>query len=394
MLHRPKIMFSAGEPSGDLHGESLAKAVKKLAPDAELIGFGGPKMAAAGVRLRSDMSEYTVMGVVEVIKNLRRILGLLNDLTSFMKEEKPDILVLIDYPDFNWRLAARAKKLGIPVFSYIPPSAWAWRKGRAKKCSALADELAAIFPFELPVYQAAGGNITFQGNPLIDTVKPSMEKSKARSFFAVPEGKAPVLLIPGSRKQEINMLLPPMLETVKLLKNDNPELVFYLPVAPGIDRRLIEEKFTAAGISYGDCGKGQIDVYLATDKTYDLMNIAKFAMATSGTVVMEAAIIGLPCVVLYRMAALNYMIGKLLVDITYFSLPNLLLNRLIQPELLQDEVNRERIFAECKRFYTEPDYLQEVHRGLREAVAKLGKPNAAERVASRILAAADKFKAQ
>lgn len=394
MLHRPKIMFSAGEPSGDLHGESLAKAVKKLTPDAELIGFGGPKMAAAGVRLRSDMREYTVMGVVEVVKNLRRILGLLNDLTSFMKEEKPDILVLIDYPDFNWRLAARAKKLGIPVFSYIPPSAWAWRKGRAKKCSALADELAAIFPFELPVYQAAGGNITFQGNPLIDTVKPSMEKSEARSFFAVPERKTPVLLIPGSRKQEINMLLPPMLETVKLLKNDNPELVFYLPVAPGIDRRLIEEKFAMAGLSYGDCGKGETDVYLATDKTYDLMNIAKFAMATSGTVVMEAAIIGLPCVVLYRMAALNYMIGKLLVDITYFSLPNLLLNRLIQPELLQDEVNRERIFAECKRFYTEPEYLQEVHRGLQEAVAKLGKPNAAERVAGRILAAADKFKVQ
>lgn len=392
MPRRPKIMFSAGEPSGDLHGESLAKAVMKLAPDAEMIGFGGPKMAAAGVRLRSDMREYTVMGVVEVIRNLRRILRLLNDLTEFMKEEKPDILVLIDYPDFNWRLAARAKKLGIPVFSYIPPSAWAWRKGRAKKCSALADELAAIFPFELPVYQAAGGNITFQGNPLIDTVKPSMSREEARRFFSVPDERVPVLLIPGSRKQEINMLLPPMLETVKLLKADNPELIFYLPVAPGIDRSLISEKFTAAGLSYADCGREHADVYFVSDKTYDLMNIGKFAIATSGTVVMEAAIIGLPCVVLYRMAALNYMIGKLLVDITYFSLPNLLLNRLIQPELLQEQVNKERIFRECKRFYAEPDYLRDVQDGLREAVSKLGKPNAAERVANRILMAAEKFK--
>lgn len=392
MPSRPKIMFSAGEPSGDLHGESLAKAVAKLAPGAEMIGFGGPKMAAAGVRLRSDMREYTVMGVVEVIKNLRRILRLLNDLTEFMEKEKPDILVLIDYPDFNWRLAARAKKLGIPVFSYIPPSAWAWRKGRAKKCSALADELAAIFPFELPVYQAAGGNITFQGNPLIDTVKPSMSREEARCFFSVPDERVPVLLIPGSRKQEINMLLPPMLETVKLLKADNPELIFYLPVAPGIDRSLISEKFTAAGLSYADCGREQADVHFVSDKTYDLMNIGKFAIATSGTVVMEAAIIGLPCVVLYRMAALNYMIGKLLVDITYFSLPNLLLNRLIQPELLQDQVNKERIFRECKRFYTEPDYLRNVLDGLRDAVAKLGKPNAAERVANRILMAAEKFK--
>lgn len=394
MLRRPKIMFSAGEPSGDLHGESLAKAVQKLAPDAEMIGFGGPKMAAAGVRLRSDMREYTVMGVVEVIKNLRRILGLLNDLTEFMKAERPDILVLIDYPDFNWRLAARAKKLGIPVFSYIPPSAWAWRKGRAKKCSALADELAAIFPFELPVYQAAGGNITFQGNPLIDTVKPSMSKEEARAFFKVPQGKEPVLLIPGSRKQEINMLLPPMLDTVKLLQKDNSSLVFYLPIAPGIHRSLIAEKFMAAGVSFCQWGEGTADVYLVTDKTYDLMNIGRFALATSGTVVMEAAIIGLPCVVLYRMAALNYMIGKLLVDITYFSLPNLLLNRLIQPELLQEEVNPGRIFQECKRFYDEPKYLKDVKNGLKEAVAKLGKPNAAERVAGRILATAEKFKAQ
>lgn len=394
MLQKPKIMFSAGEPSGDLHGESLALAVKRLAPEAELIGFGGPKMAAAGVRLCSDMREYTVMGVVEVIKNIRRILGLLNDLTKFMEREKPDILVLIDYPDFNWRLAARAKKLGIPVFSYIPPSAWAWRKGRAKKCSALADELAAIFPFELPVYKAAGANITFQGNPLIDTVKPSMSAEEAREHFHVPAGKEPALLIPGSRKQEINMLLPHMLETVKLLKADNSELEFYLPIAPGIDRALLGEKFSQAGVSYDVCGEGdmQADVHLTTDKTYDLMNIGRFAMATSGTVVMEAAIIGLPCVVLYRMAKLNYMIGKLLVDITYFSLPNLLLNRLIQPELLQDEVNKERIFKECKRFYAEQGYMAEVRKGLQEAVAKLGKPNAADRVAERILSAAERFK--
>ena len=146
-----KIMFSAGEPSGDVHGESLAKAVLEKCPEAELVGFGGPKMAAAGVRLCSDMREYSIMGVWEVIKNLRRIFALLDKLEAFMRSEKPDILVLIDYPDFNWRLAKKAKAMGIPVFSYIPPSAWAWRKGRAKKCAAIADEFAAIFPFELPV---------------------------------------------------------------------------------------------------------------------------------------------------------------------------------------------------------------------------------------------------
>ena len=140
--------------------------------------------------------EYSIMGVWEVIKNLSRIFALLKKLTNFMAEEKPDLLVLIDYPDFNWRLAAKARKMGIPVFSYIPPSAWAWRKGRAKKCAALANELAAIFPFELPVYQAAGANISFQGNPLIDMVKSTMTVSEAREYFQVPADGEPVLILP------------------------------------------------------------------------------------------------------------------------------------------------------------------------------------------------------
>ena len=374
----PKIMFSAGEPSGDLHGESLARAVLKQCPEAELIGFGGSKMAAAGVRLWADMREYTVMGVLEVLKNLGRIKALLDGLTRFMEKERPDILVLIDYPDFNWRLAARAKALGIPVFSYIPPSAWAWRKGRAKKCAALADELAAIFPFELPVYQKAGANITFQGNPLIDTVKPSMSRKEALRYFCVAEDTIPAVLLPGSRKQEIKMLYPVMLDAAKRLKEDNPSIEFFLPVAPGNDRRHLEALAAERGVK----------LHFTEDKTYDLMSIAHFAIATSGTVIMEAAILGLPCVVLYRMAKLNYFIGKLLVDITFFSLPNILAGRSIQPELLQDDVNCERIFSECKRFYSEDGYHDMVQEGLAEAVAMLGEPGAADRVAGRILNAA------
>ena len=177
------IMFSAGEASGDLHGARLAEAILKKAPDTRLIGFGGTQMRAVGVELAADMAEYSVMGFWEVLTNLRRIFHLLDVLTETMRREKPDLLVLIDYPDFNWRLAKRAKALGIPVFSYIPPSAWAWRKGRAKSCAALADELAAIFPFETKVYEAAGANISFVGNPLIDTVKPSLSPKGGRAFF-------------------------------------------------------------------------------------------------------------------------------------------------------------------------------------------------------------------
>ena len=376
-----KIMFSAGEPSGDLHGASLAEAVLKQCPDAELVGFGGKKMAAAGVKLWADMKEYSVMGVWEVAKNLRRIFALMDKLCDFMRQEKPDILVLIDYPDFNWRLAAKAKAMGIPVFSYIPPSAWAWRKGRAKKCAAIADEFAAIFPFELPVYQAAGANISFNGNPLVDTVEPSMTKAEAREYFGVAEEKNPVILLPGSRKQEINMLLPAMLSAAELLKQENDSLEFYLPVAPGIDKRLIT----------GIASRYKVDIHYTEDKNYDLMSIGEFAIATSGTVVLEAALLGLPCVCLYKMASLNYAIGKLLVDIEFFTLPNILAGRQVQKELLQDEVTGEKIFEEARKYYAEDGFRDKVLDGLKEAVAKLGDPGAAGRVAEKILAAAKRY---
>lgn len=376
-----KIMLSAGEASGDLHGESLARAMQKLRPGVELIGFGGPKMAAAGVRLCADMREYSIMGVWEVIRNLRRIFALLQKLKDFMAAEKPDLLVLIDYPDFNWRLAAKAKAMGIPVFSYIPPSAWAWRRGRAKKCAALADELAAVFPFELPVYQAAGANISFQGNPLLDTVKSSMSLAEARNYFQVSPKGEPVLLLPGSRKQEIAMLFPPMLEAAALLQAERPALEFFVPVAAGIDQSALEAMAAGRGVN----------LCFTHDKNYDLMNISSFAIAASGTVVLEAAIMGLPCVALYRMAALNYFIGRLLVKIDNFTLPNILAGRAVQQELLQDQVTGPQVFQAARRFYAEPGYREQVLAGLKEAVGRLGPPGAAERVAGRILAAAEKY---
>ena len=221
-----KIMLSAGEVSGDLHGASIAAAIHELSPETELIGFGGKQMQAAGVRLNADMADYSVMGVWEVILNLRRIMRLLNHLTNVMKEERPDLLVLIDYPDFNWRLAKRAKELGIPVFSYIPPSAWAWRKGRAKSCAALADEFAAIFPFETKVYEDAGANISFVGNPLVDKVRPSMSDEEAKAYFGIKADEYPVLLMPGSRRQEIELLFPAMLEAAKRIKEVKKDTVF------------------------------------------------------------------------------------------------------------------------------------------------------------------------
>ena len=373
-----KIMMSAGEASGDLHGARLAKEMLEMEPDVELFGFGGAKMAEAGVRLVRDCRDYSIMGVWEVVLGLGRLLQLEKTLVKSMREEKPDLLLIIDYPDFNWRLAAKAKALGIPVFSYIPPSAWAWRKGRAKKCAAIAKEIVTIFHHEIGPYVTAGANVSFLGNPLVDTVRADMEPESARAFFGLKDGERAALLLPGSRRQEISFLLPDMLKAVRLLKEKRPETRFFLPVAPGLERREIERHIEKSGAS----------VELTEEHVYDLMGVADFAIATSGTVVMEAALMDLPAVVCYRMGRLNYAIGRMLVKIDHFSLPNIILGEEAEPELLQDEVTPERIAAEAAKLYKGEAQRDAAMARLKVAVLQLGPPGASVRVAAHVLAAA------
>ena len=371
-----KIMLSAGETSGDLHGAALARELRVLDPAVSMIGFGGAEMEAAGVVLRQNYVDYNVMGISAVLLNLRRIFALLDDLTRLMEEERPDVLVIIDYPDFNWRLAARAKERGIPVFSYIPPSAWAWRKGRAKSCAALADEIVAIFPHELPPYEAAGANISFVGNPLIDTVHAEMGAEEARGHFGIGADDVPILLMPGSRREEIERLLPPMLGAAEILAACDSARRFFLPVAGGVDVAQIEKHLA----------NSSVEVTLTHDARYALMDIARAAIAASGTVVMEAAIMGLPAVVLYRMSTLSYLVGRLLVDVPRFSLPNILVGETFETELLQDAVQPERIAETMERIIMDGAPRDYVTERLARAVALLGEPHAARRVAEKILA--------
>ena len=373
-----KIMMSAGEASGDLHGARLAKEMLEMEPDVELFGFGGAKMAEAGVRLVRDCRDYSIMGVWEVVLGLGRLLQLEKTLVESMREEKPDLLLIIDYPDFNWRLAAKAKALGVPVFSYIPPSAWAWRKGRAKKCAAIAKEIVTIFHHEIGPYVTAGANVSFLGNPLVDTVRADMEPEAARAFFGLKDGERAALLLPGSRRQEISFLLPDMLRAVQILKEKRPETRFFLPVAQGLERQEIERHIEKSGAS----------VELTEEHVYDLMGVADFAIATSGTVVMEAALMDLPAVVCYRMGRLNYAIGRMLVKIDHFSLPNIILGEEAEPELLQDEVTPERIAEEAAKLYKGEPQRDSVMARLKVAVLQLGPPGASVRVAAHVLAAA------
>ncbi len=356
-----------------MHGAELVKAVLRRRPDALCFGFGGSKMAKAGMRLDADMSDYSVMGFYEVLVNLKKMISLKKSLIDLMKKELPDALVLIDYPDFNWRLAPAAKALGIKVFSYIPPSAWAWRKGRAKNVAQMADCIASIFPFELPVYEAAGANIHFVGNPLVDVARPTLSKKAARNMFSMEDNKRNILLLPGSRKQEISFLLPAMLETVKTLPSSN--YAFHLLLAPGADKKAIKAKID----------EQKVMVKLYEEDSYALMQACDASIATSGTVVLEAALLGLPSVVLYRMSAFTYFLARLFVHIDNFSLPNILAGRRVLPELLQGEVRPALIKDKLEMLFSR-EYQKSLPKDLQEIRQQLGRPGVADRTADLLLA--------
>ena len=373
-----KVMFSAGEASGDLHGASVAKALKELAPDVRMFGMGGRHMAEAGVEIVYDIADLGVIGIVEVVKNLPRLFRLRDMLGEVMDRERPDVLVVIDYPGFNTRLAKVAKAKNIPIVSYISPSAWAWGKGRAKETAEIVTKVAAIFPFEADVYREAGADVVFVGHPLLDIVKPSMSREQAYSYFGADPDRPVLLLLPGSRKQEIENLLPVMLDAAVQITAKLPQCQFFLPVASTIPESMLNTLIQGRGL----------DIKFTHDKTYDLMSIANVAIAASGTVTLEAALLNLPSVIIYKVNSLTYFLGKLLVKIPHIGLPNIVAGRKILPELLQNGANSEAITAEVLPLLTDGQIRQTVMTDLAVVREKLGSGGAVQRVAAVVLAVA------
>ena len=241
-----RIFISAGEASGDLHAAALTREILSLAPDAEVFGMGGDALRSAGGEVIFDYKDNSVMGFVEVLRKLPDLFRLRDAFRQVMVERKPDIFVTVDYPDFNMRVAKVAKQLGIPVFSFIPPSAWAWRRGRAKMVARLAARVACIYPFAYEVYKEAGAPVEFVGNPLVDIVKPTMSQLEAQKAVGKRPGHPLILLLPGSRQGELRGVLPVMLEALPLIKKDQPDADFILQKAPNVDRREIRPRFPSA----------------------------------------------------------------------------------------------------------------------------------------------------
>lgn len=362
-----KYYLVAGEASGDLHGANLIKALKKEAPDSDFRYFGGDKMKAEGGVLVKHYADMAFMGFTEVLLNFRTILKNMNACKRDILQYKPDVIILIDFPGFNLKIAEFAKKNGIKVCYYISPKIWAWNQKRVLRIKKVVDQMFCILPFEVDFYASWGMKVDYVGNPLLDEKAQFTPNHEFKNEHHL--GTRPVVaLLPGSRKQEIDRLLPEMLKVV----DSFPDVQFVIAAAPTFDK------------SYYDQFIGQQDAKLVFNQTYDLLSNAEAAIVASGTATLETALFKVPQVVVYKGGAISIAIARLVVKIKYISLVNLIMDRAVVRELIQEECNINEISSELKDLLG-GEKRKQMLKDYEELAIRMGGPGASERTAKLIL---------
>ena len=372
---KKEIMIITGEASGDLHGANLVRAMLRQRDDLQFYGMGGPELCSLEFENLYDAQKVAVVGLVEVISHLPSIFEAKKCLTDKLKESRPALLIIIDLPDFNLMIAKVAKKLGIPVFYYITPQVWAWRTGRVKTLKERVNRLGVILPFEEVFFKKHGIEAEYVGHPLLDHVKKEVSREQFCIKYDISQDSKLAGLIPGSRSKEISSLLPDLLRSARKLQAVREEkITFLLPVAPTIEMAELKEN----GIEeFGN----DLEIRIITENRYDVMGNCDAAVAASGTVTLELAVLGVPMVVVYRISPLTYWLGRQLVKVPFFSLVNLIAENEVVPELLQDEVNPERISSELEQMLF-TDKREDVVAGLARVNKLLGSEGASERAAA------------
>jgi lipid-A-disaccharide synthase len=369
-----RIMIVAGEASGDLHGANLISALRAKVPGLEVCGMGGVELVGQGVDILFDAARVSVVGIFEVFAHLKDILAAQRTLRRHLVANRPDLLILIDLPDFNLRLAKKAKHLGIPVFYYISPQVWAWRSGRVKTLRDRVDKIGVILPFEEEFFRRHGVDAEYVGHPLLDAVKTSASRQQFYEQHGLARDARCIGLFPGSRKREVAALLPIFLAAARIMDNNSSEtFVFLLPQAPTIGIRDLEK----AGLT--EIAR-KIDIRVLTEHRYNMMAACDAVIAASGTVTLELAILEVPMIVAYKLSPLTYLLGKLLVNLEHFSLVNLIAGHSAVPELLQTEVTPERIAEELMAIL-QPEKRQSMLAALRQVKEKLGGSGASDKAA-------------
>jgi lipid-A-disaccharide synthase len=371
-----RIMISCGEASGDLYAGALATELRRRVPDAEIFGFGGPRLQAAGGALLGDFTRLSVTGLTEALRVLPRSLAMLRRLVAAARVRRPDVFVAIDFPDFNFRLMAALRRLGIPVVYYVSPQLWAWRPGRMKTMKAGVDRVLVIFPFEEAIYRNAGVDARFVGHPLVDLARAEQSRlSFLGDLGLVPEAPT-VALLPGSRRNELERIVPTMVDALGLIRARVPDVQFTVACAPNLEQRQFAPLVT---------GEGRHRPVLVDGRSDDVIASSDVAITASGTATVQCALHERPMVVVYRLSPLTYRLGKPFVNVDTYAMPNLVAGRRIVPELIQDECTPQRVADETIGLLTDRALHARTREALRGVREQLGAPGASGRAAEAIL---------
>ncbi|MBI5049203.1 MAG: lipid-A-disaccharide synthase, partial [Deltaproteobacteria bacterium] len=371
------ILIVAGEASGDLHGSNLIKALKEVDSSLEFYGVGGERMKGLGFNALEDSRELAVVGISEVVLKLGKLFSVFNRLKKTLDQIRPDVVVLIDFPDFNLHVAKEARKRKIPVVYYIGPQVWAWRKGRVKKIARLVNKMLVVFPFEEDIYKSAGVNVEYIGHPLIGTVSCQFSKDDALSSLGMGNGPT-VALLPGSRRHEVERLLPVMIKAAGLIRKEVKDVQFVLPLADTIEQALVEGMILDFKSQTPDL-KSQIHV--VRDRFYEVLKASDAAIVASGTATLETALMEIPMVIVYKVSLLTSIIGRMFINIDYIGLPNIVAEKEVVPELVQGNANPISIAREILRFLNDSNERNKTISDLKDVANKLRKGNASKRAA-------------
>lgn len=361
--HNPlTVMFSAGESSGEQHAANMFLELKKQCPNIKGIGMGGAKMARAGIEIRYDSANIAVIGVVEVLKHYGEIRRALTAMKQLLAEQRPDLLVCVDYKEFNFKLAKYAKSIGIKVLFYVSPQVWAWRPGRVKAYGEVIDMMAVIFPFETAYYDAENVPVRYVGHPSVDKVHPLHTKAEDLVSYKLNQNNPVVGLLPGSRANEIKRMLPVMLAAAEQLQVSFPGIQFVLPQADSISDALLQTYLKSSNIN----------VTVVKNQPYDVIQCCDAVMTTSGTATLEISLLTVPMVIVYKLAPITYWLGRWLVNIPFIGLPNIVAGKAIVKELIQHEADPEKLAAEVQRILSDDQYAAQMRENLSRVKQQLG----------------------
>ena len=378
-----RVMISCGEPSGDMYAGALAREILRLDPSTQVTGFGSEQLRRAGATLTADFEGLSVTGLLEVARVLPRTYGVYRRLIAEAEANRPDVFVAIDFPDFNFRLANRMRKLGIPVVYYISPQLWAWRPGRLETMRRLVDQVLVIFPFEEEIYRRAGIPVEWVGHPLFDVAPRLPPRDEFLARHGLDPSRPVVALLPGSRANEVRAILPGLVRASAIVHRQVPQAQFVLARAPHVPDALFAP--LAAKQPPITALDGAADAVLAA---------ANVALVASGTVTVQAAMHECPMVVVYRLSPITYRLGRPFVQVDTFAMANLVAGRQIVPELMQDAFTPEAVAAQAVTLLTDDGAAARMRRDLAAVKAKLGEPGASRRAAAAVLAAAARFGAK